>query len=45
MERLMQTGLPESGRAYLGMLGFKIIVNYHGEVLRVEQPALPAEDE
>ena len=44
-ERLMESGLPESGRAYLGMLGFKIVVNYHGEVLRVEQPAMPAEDE
>jgi hypothetical protein len=25
-------------RAYLGMMGFKIIINFHGEVLRVEQP-------
>jgi hypothetical protein len=38
-ETLMQTGFPEEMRAYLGMMGFKIIVNYHGEVIRVEQPS------
>jgi len=43
MKRLLEQGLPEAGRNYLGMLGFKIVVNYHGEVLRVEQPAMPAE--
>jgi hypothetical protein len=25
-------------RAYLGMVGFKIVINVHGEVLKVEQP-------
>ena len=37
-DALMQQGIPEEGRAYLGMLGFKIVINYHGEVLRIEQP-------
>ena len=37
-ELLLQQGLPEEARAYLGMMGFKVIVNYQGEVLRVEQP-------
>jgi hypothetical protein len=37
-DQLMQVGLPEDMRAYLGMMGFKIIINFHGEVLRVEQP-------
>jgi hypothetical protein len=45
MQRLMEQGLPEQGRVYLGMLGFKVIVNYHGDVLRVEQPAMPAEED
>ena len=35
---LLQQGLPEEARAYLGMMGFRVIVNYQGEVLRVEQP-------
>jgi hypothetical protein len=38
-EVLMQTGMPDEMRAYLGMMGFKVVVNYHGEVVRVEQPA------
>lgn len=44
-EMLMQTGMPDELRAYLGMMGFKIIVNYRGEVVRVEQPASGGEDE
>lgn len=38
-ETLMQNGIPEDMRAYLGMMGFKVIINYHGEVVRVEQPS------
>lgn len=37
-DQIMQTGIPEDLRAYLGMMGFKIIVNVHGEVIGVEQP-------
>lgn len=37
-DALMQTGFPEEMRAYLGMMGFKVVINYHGEVVRVEQP-------
>ncbi len=43
-DALMQQGIPEEGRAYLGMLGFKIVINYHGEVLRVEQPSAPSDE-
>jgi hypothetical protein len=44
-DQLIQQGLPEEGRAYMGMAGFKIIINHHGEVLEVEQPGMIAEDE
>ena len=44
-DALMQTGFPEEMRAYLGMMGFKIVINYHGEVLRVEQPGAASGDE
>jgi hypothetical protein len=37
-DQLLQVGLPEDMRTYLGMMGFKIIINIHGEVLKVEQP-------
>jgi len=44
-EALMQTGIPEDMRAYLGMMGFKVIINYHGEIIRVEQPGSSGGDE
>jgi hypothetical protein len=37
-DAVLETGIPEDMRAYLGMLGFKVIINMHGEVLLVEQP-------
>lgn len=37
-DALLQQGIPENMRMYLGMVGFKVVINYHGEVLRVEQP-------
>jgi hypothetical protein len=45
-ETLLQTGIPEDGRAYLGMMGFKIVINVHGDVIEVNQPgATSGEDE
>ena len=40
-DQLLQQGLPEDTRIYLGMVGFKVVVNVHGEVVRVEQPNAP----
>lgn len=37
-DQLMQVGIPEDMRAYLGMMGFKVVINVHGEVLSVDQP-------
>lgn len=37
-DQLLQVGLSEDMRAYLGMMGFKIIINLHGDILKVEQP-------
>lgn len=42
--QLLQTGIPEDMRLYLGMVGFRVVINVHGEVLRVEQPSAPSED-
>jgi hypothetical protein len=36
---LLETGIPEESRAFMGMSGFKIVINVHGEVLRLDQPA------
>ncbi len=42
-DQLLQTGIPEDMRAYLGMVGFKVMINVHGEVLKVEQPGASGE--
>ena len=45
-DQLLASGLPEEARAYLGMMGFRIRINVHGDVLDVEQPGMIApEDE
>jgi hypothetical protein len=44
-DTILQAGIPEDGRLYLGMMGFKIIINVHGEVVHVEQPSAPDTNE
>jgi hypothetical protein len=44
-DQLMQAGIPEDMRNYLGMMGFKVVINMHGEVLKVEQPGTTGDDE
>jgi hypothetical protein len=39
-DQLMQTGIPDEGRAYMGMMGFKIVINLHGEIIRLDQPGV-----
>jgi hypothetical protein len=34
----LNVGIPEEMRAYLGMTGFKVMIDMHGKVLRFEQP-------
>jgi hypothetical protein len=42
-EALLTQGLPDEVRAWLGMSGFRVIVDVHGDVVRVEQPSGPEE--
>lgn len=44
-DMLFQIGLPEEQRAYLGLMGFKVRINVHGEVLEVDQPGMIAPDD
>lgn len=46
LDKVLEAGLPESSRAYLGMSGFRIQINLHGEVLNIQQPgAIDPENE
>ena len=42
-ESLQKNGIPADALAYMGMMGFKVIVDIHGDVIRVEQPAAPSQ--
>ena len=38
MDRVLEQGLPDGARAWLGMLGFRVIINTHGDVVRLDMP-------
>lgn len=42
---MLQTGLPEGTRAYLGMMGFKVVIDIHGTIVRLVQPGSQSGEE
>jgi len=42
---LLQTGLPEEARAWMGMSGFQVVIDIHGKLIRVQQPAATIGDD
>lgn len=44
-DTLLETGIPEEGRAYMGMAGFRIKINVHGDVIELKQPGMIEPDE
>ncbi len=45
MDQLIEQGLPDDARTWLGMFGFRIIVDFHGDVVRIDLPAQDEPDE
>jgi len=41
MDQIIAQGIPEQARNMMGMLGFRIIINLHGELVRMDQPTAP----
>jgi len=39
-DNLLLTGIPEEVRSYMGMMGFRITINVHGEVIDINQPGM-----
>jgi hypothetical protein len=37
-EALFKQGLPEEARTWLGMIGFRVMIDIHGDVIQVDQP-------
>jgi hypothetical protein len=44
-DQLIATGLPENARVYLGLLGFRVVIDFHGDILRIDQPSGTEEEE
>ena len=44
-DTLFSSGIPEEGRAYMGMMGFRITIDVHGEVTKIDQPGMIAPDD
>jgi hypothetical protein len=36
--QLFENGIPEGTRQYLGMLGFRVIINRHGDIVAINMP-------
>lgn len=41
MDQIIEQGIPLQAREMMGLLGFRIIINYHGELVRLDQPVIP----
>jgi hypothetical protein len=37
IDQMMQVGFPQEQKSYMGMMGFKVIINYHGDLVEVCQ--------
>jgi len=44
-EALFDAGIPEEGRAYMGMMGFRITIDVHGDVIKIDQPGMISSDD
>lgn len=44
-ELLLQVGLPEQARMSMGMMGFRVVIDMHGNLVEVRQPSAPQEPE
>ncbi len=45
MDQVIEQGIPDDARTWLGMFGFRVTVNIHGDVVRIDVPAQEAPDE
>lgn len=44
-DQIIAQGVPAQARDMLAMFGFRVIINLHGEVVRMDQPSAPEEGE
>jgi hypothetical protein len=44
MDQILAQGIPGQARDMLGMFGFRIKINVHGDIVSIEQPSVPDEE-
>lgn len=44
-DALLETGFPEEARAWMGMTGFQVVIDIHGQMVELKQPAGPISDD
>lgn len=45
MDEILKQGIPAQARNMMGMMGFKIVIDFHGDIVDINQPAITDEDE
>lgn len=40
MDQVLERGIPDEARQWLGMMGFRVVVNLHGEVVELKWPGM-----
>jgi len=45
MDQVLERGIPDDARMWLGMMGFRVVVNVHGDVIKFDMPTTTIEDE
>ncbi len=43
--QVLETGLPDDARTLLGMIGFRVIVDMHGEIVEIRNPGAVTDEE
>ncbi len=44
MDQILAQGVPTQAREMLAMMGFRVVVDMHGEVLRMDQPSVEGDE-
>lgn len=44
MDQIIAQGIPAQARDMMGMMGFRITINFHGEVIGIAQPTIPDDE-
>jgi hypothetical protein len=45
MPKVFESGIPDNARAMLGMMGFHITINRHGDVVKLDMPSRADDDD